>query len=267
METDTRALTGIKDRTVLVTGASAGIGQAIAIRFAEAGANVAVNYRKTSPAETEQLILASDKVRNLSVQADVSVEKDVDRMFDEIETGLGAVDILVNNAGIQVAGASHETTTEDFDRIIDVNLRSAYLCSRVAIRRWMEQKSPGVILNVSSIHDTIPKPGYLAYSVSKGGMLNLTRTLALEYSDKGIRVNGVAPGAIDTRMNRAWIDDPEKRAQVESHIPMRRAGKSWEVAAVAVFLASEEAGYITGQTIYVDGGLMLYPAFKENWSS
>ena len=260
-------MTGIKDRTVLVTGASAGIGQAIAIRFAQAGANVAVNYRKTSPTETVQLIRASGKVRDLSVQADVSVEEDVNRMFDEVEHGLGRVDILVNNAGIQVAGASHETTTEDFDRVIDVNLRSAYMCSRVAIRRWMEQKSPGVILNVSSVHDTIPKPGYLAYSVSKGGMLNLTRTLALEYSDQRIRVNGVAPGAIDTRMNRGWIDDPEKRAQVESHIPMRRAGESWEVGAVAVFLASDEAGYITGQTIYVDGGLTLYPAFKENWSS
>jgi glucose 1-dehydrogenase len=124
-----------------------------------------------------------------------------------------------------------------------------------------------VILNISSVHQEIPKPRFLGYSVSKGGMQNLTRTLALEYAGRGIRVNGIGPGATVTPINRAWIDDPEKRAMVESHIPMGRAGTSEEMAAVAAFLASDEAAYITGQTLFVDGGLTLYPDFRTAWSS
>ena len=122
-------------------------------------------------------------------------------------------------------------------------------------------------MNVSSIHQLIPKPGYLGYSASKGGMQNLTRTLALEYADRGIRVNGIGPGATVTPINRAWIDDPVKRAAVEEHIPMRRAGTADEMGAVAAFLASDDAAYITGQTIYVDGGLTLFPSFETSWSS
>jgi glucose 1-dehydrogenase len=125
----------------------------------------------------------------------------------------------------------------------------------------------GAIVNVSSVHQEIPKPRFVGYSVSKGGMQNLTRTLALEYASRGIRVNAVAPGATVTPINRAWIDDPDKRAQVESHIPMRRAGTSEEMAAVAAFLFSDEAGYMTGQTLFVDGGLTLYPSFESTWSS
>jgi glucose 1-dehydrogenase len=151
--------------------------------------------------------------------------------------------------------------------VLDVNLKGAFMCAREAIKNFIHNDSGGSIVNISSVHQLIPKPNYLGYSVSKGGMQNLTRTLALEYAGRGIRVNGIGPGATVTPINRAWIDDPEKREQVVSHIPMHRAGTSDEMAGVAAFLASEDAAYITGQTIFVDGGLTLYADFREPWSS
>jgi glucose 1-dehydrogenase len=141
------------------------------------------------------------------------------------------------------------------------------MCAREAIAHLLAEEKPGSIVNVSSVHQLIPKPGYLGYSVSKGGMQNLTRTLALEYAPRDIRVNGVGPGATVTPINRAWIDDPEKRKQVEEHIPMQRAGDADEMAGVTCFLASDDAAYITGQTIFVDGGLTLFPSFATPWSS
>ena len=132
---------------------------------------------------------------------------------------------------------------------------------------FLAQQTPGVVINVSSVHQRIPKPNYLGYSVSKGGMANLTTTLALEYAENGIRVNGIGPGATVTPINRAWIDDPVKREMVVSHIPLGRAGTSDEMAGVTCFLASDDAAYITGQTIFVDGGLTLFADFREPWSS
>jgi glucose 1-dehydrogenase len=156
---------------------------------------------------------------------------------------------------------------QDFQKVLAVNLNGAYAAARAAIRYWLNEGKPGVIINISSVHQRIPKPRYIGYSVSKGGMGNLTRTLALEYAGHGIRVNAIGPGATVTPINRAWIDDPERRADVVKHIPMGRAGTSEEMAGVAAFLASDEAAYITGQTIYVDGGLTLYPDFRTPWSS
>jgi glucose 1-dehydrogenase len=154
-----------------------------------------------------------------------------------------------------------------FDRVIAVNLRGAFLCAREAIRHWIAEDRPGVIVNVSSVHQIIPKPRFAGYSASKGGMQNLTRTLALEYAGRRIRVNAVGPGATVTAMNRVWVEDPQKRAEVEAHIPLGRAGTAEEMAAAVAFLCSDEAAYITGQTLYVDGGLTLYPDFRTPWSS
>ncbi len=265
----------LKGRNALITGSATGIGQAIAIRFAEEGANVAINYLKT-PGEaelTETLVrhacqsIKKAGCKDLVVQADVSKEADVIRMFDQVINEWGKIDILVNNAGIQIHGRSHDTETEDFDKVIAVNLRGAYLCAREAIRHFLNRGGGGVIINNSSVHQIIPKPEYLSYSISKGGMANLTRTLALEYAGTGIRVNGVGPGAIVTPINRAWVDDDRARAEVENHIPMGRAGTPEEIAGVVAFLASDDASYITGQTIYVCGGLTLYPDFRKPWSS
>jgi glucose 1-dehydrogenase len=266
---------GLKGKSVLVTGGSSGIGQAIAVRFAEYGANVAINYlRQPQEAEeTEERVHACVRrvkevgVRDVLVQGDVSKEDDAVRMVDETVGQLGGIDVLVNNAGIQISRPSHELSSEDFDKVLSVNLRGAFLCAREAIRRFLDASSPGVIVNVSSVHQLIPKPEYLGYSVSKGGMQNLTRTLALEYASKNIRVNGIGPGATITPINRAWIDDPVKKEQVESHIPMKRAGTADEMAGVTCFLASDHAAYITGQTVFVDGGLTLFADFREPWSS
>ncbi|HEY4630576.1 MAG TPA: SDR family oxidoreductase, partial [Blastococcus sp.] len=165
------------------------------------------------------------------------------------------------------AADTHELPVATFDKVLAVNLRGAFLCSQQAIRHWLDAAIPGAIVNVSSVHQVIPKPRFVGYSVSKGGMQNLTHTLALEYAGRGIRVNSIGPGATVTPINRSWIDDPVKREMVESHIPMRRAGTSEEMAAVTAFLCSEEAAYITGQTVFVDGGLTLYPSFETTWSS
>jgi glucose 1-dehydrogenase len=269
------AMPGLRGKGVLVTGGTSGIGQAIAVRFAEYGANVAINYLRQpdEASDTEQQVQACvtqvgrEGVRDSLVQGDVSREDDVVRMVGQAVSELGGVDVLVNNAGIQISRHSHELSSEDFDKVLAVNLRGAFLCAREAIRHFLAEDKPGVVINVSSVHQLIPKPDYLGYSASKGGMQNLTRTLALEYAARRIRVNAIGPGATVTPINRAWIDDPVKREMVESHIPMRRAGTADEMGAVACFLASDDAGYITGQTIFVDGGLTLFPSFREPWSS
>ena len=266
---------GLNGKNVLVTGGSSGIGQAIAVRFAEYGANVAINYLRDpgEAAGTEEQVhdcvrrVRQHGVRDVLVRGDVSREDDAVRMVGEAADQLGGLDVLVNNAGIQISRPSHELSSADFDKVLAVNLRGAFLCAREAIRRFLAAGTAGVVINVSSVHQRIPKPSYLGYSVSKGGMQNLTTTLALEYAASGIRVNAIGPGATITPINRAWVDDPVKKAQVEEHIPVPRAGTADEMAGVACFLASDDAAYITGQTLYVDGGLTLYPSFREPWSS
>jgi glucose 1-dehydrogenase len=266
---------GITGKNVLVTGATSGIGQSIAVRFAQEGANVAINYRKSpeDAEDTEKLIYKACtdarcgcEGREILVQGDVSKEDDIVEMFAEVKKEFGGLDILINNAGIQIPGAAHEIKFEEFEKVIDVNLKGAYLCAREAIKIFLDSGNGGSIINVSSVHQIIPRPQYISYSVSKGGMQNLTRTLALEYARRKIRVNAIAPGATITPINDAWTDDPEKKANVESHIPMGRVGTSEEMAAVTAFLCSDEATYITGQTLYIDGGLTLYPDFLEPWS-
>lgn len=265
---------GLAGKTVLVTGASSGIGQAIAIRFAQEGCNVVLNYRSDSE-EAEQTAAiaqqsateAGHSVQTLLAQGDVAQEADILRMVHSTIEQFGGFDILVNNAGIQSEFASHELPTEKFDQVINVNLRGAFLCARESIKHFLAQHRSGVILNVSSVHEIIPRPMYLSYSISKGGMGNLTKTLALEYASRGIRVNAIAPGATLTPINESWVEDPQQTAIVESHIPMARAGYPEEMAASAAFLASEEAAYITGQTLFIDGGLTLYAEFRESWSA
>jgi glucose 1-dehydrogenase len=265
----------LSGKNVLITGASSGIGEAIAIRFAQDGANVAINYNSGADraeavkAQVEQASRAAQHsgAKHLTVQADIAREEQITKMFATVLQAFGSLDILVNNSGIQKPVPSHELEAADFDRIIGVNLRGAFLCSREALRHFLSRGQGGVIINNSSVHEIIPKPKYLPYSVSKGGMENLTKTLALEYADKGIRVNAVGPGAVVTPINNAWIGDPKARAEVESHIPMGRPAEAEEIASVFAFLASDESSYITGQTIFACGGLTLYPEFRVAWSS
>jgi len=259
-------------KNVLITGASSGIGQAIAVRFAHEGANVAINYRSgAEQAECTRKLARQARTssggKEILVHADVSDEKQVRDMFAEVIDEFGSLDVLVNNAGIQKPAASHDIDITDFDRVLAVNLRGPFLCSREAIRHFLDRGGPGVILNNSSVHEIIPKPKYLPYSISKGGMENLTKSLALEYAGNGIRVNSVGPGAVVTPINKAWIDNPKARGEVESHIPMSRPAAADEIASVFAFLASDDASYVTGQTIFACGGLTLYPEFRVAWSS
>ena len=266
---------GLQGKAALVTGASSGIGQAIAVRLAQEGCHVAINYRskpEAAAAVAEQAIQAAQQANHpetkvILVQGDVGKEADVLRITQSTIEQLGQLDILVNNAGIQSEQLSHEISGDDFDWIIGVNLKGSFLCAREAIKHLLARQSPGVIINISSVHEVIPRPRYLTYSMSKGGMGNLTKTLALEYADRGIRVNAIAPGATITPINSAWTDDSEKQEEVESYIPLGRAGTSDEMAAAVAFLASDEATYITGQTLFIDGGLTLYADFREAWSA
>jgi glucose 1-dehydrogenase len=270
---------GLSGKVAVVTGGSSGIGQAIAIRLGEEGVDVAINYvgRPDGAEETKDAIehgvqicmkqMAAAGTRPILVAADVSQEEQVAAMFDRVLSEYGRIDILINNAGIQIAEDTDKLAVEDFDKVLAVNLRGAFLCAQHAVRHFLDSGRGGSIVNVSSVHQVIPKPRFVGYSVSKGGMQNLTHTLALEYAARGVRVNGIGPGATVTPINRSWIDDPVKRQAVESHIPMRRAGDAEEMAAVTAFLCSDEAAYITGQTLFVDGGLTLYPSFETTWSS
>jgi glucose 1-dehydrogenase len=271
MMTSCRRLEGC---LALVTGASRGIGRAVAVRFAAEGATVAINYAGSKDAAVEALEEARATSRAAGfaanhriVQADVSDESAVAAMFDDTLRAWRRLDVLVNNAGILAEAPSAEMTQDEYRRVMDVNLTGAVLCAQAAIRHFLSRPGGGTIINCSSVHEIVPKPAFLAYSISKGAMGNLTRTLALEYADRGIRVNGVGPGATLTDMNANWSNDPATRRAVESHIPMGRSGTPEEMASVFAFLASDDASYITGQTIYACGGLTLFGDFKHNWSS
>ena len=259
---------GISKKRVFVTGATQGIGRAVTERFLEEGASVLVTDAVSDTVINDTVDALKDRFPGLAFgkRVDITDEKQIIAGFEYMKDALGGCDILINNAGINRRHPSHLFTASDFDQVLGVNLRGAFLCSREALKLFVDQGS-GIILNNSSNHEMIPKPEFLAYSVSKGGLGNLTRTLALEYSDRGIRVNAVAPGATITSINASWKDDPVIRKQVESHIPLGRSASPEEIAGVFAFLASDDAAYITGQTLYVDGGLNLHTDFKNNWSS
>ncbi len=271
----TRRPSRLVGQYALVTGAPQGIGRAIAVRFAEEGATVAINYigsRETAEDTLARVHSASaehghGEKDHFIVHADIGSEAAIAAMFETVLARWPRLDCLVNNAGFQKESPSEALDVETYRRILEVNLTGAVLCAQKALAHFVSRGGAGNIINCSSVHQIVPKPSYLAYSISKGGMASLTRTLALEFAGRGIRVNAVGPGAIDTPINAAWTGDPTRRAAVESHIPLGRVGTAEEIAGVFAFLASDEASYITGQTIYACGGLTLFGEFRENWAS
>jgi len=247
----------LKDKVALVTGAGSGIGKAIATRFAAEGAHVVVNYRPGSRTDTEavQAEAASFATTSIAVPADVSRREEVERMMDEIIKEFGRIDIAINNAGIEFKKPFLEVTDQEWNKVIAVNLFGSYLVSQVAARQMVKQGQGGKLIFISSVHEDIPFPEYTAYCASKGGVRMMMRNLAMELAPHKINVNNIAPGAIATPINQSVLDDPTAMKKAISEIPWGRFGRPEEVASVAVFLASDEAEYVTGSTYYVDGGL------------
>jgi glucose 1-dehydrogenase len=251
-------------RRAIVTGASSGIGKATARRLGREGVNVCVNYYSGKEKGAADEVVASIKRAGpgeaVAVQADVGNETDVERMVAETVTAFGGLDILVNNAGIEKQIPLLETSQQDWERILRTNLTGTFLCLREA-GKVMADADGGVIVNMSSVHEFIPWPGFAPYCASKGGVKLLMETAARELAPRNIRVINIAPGAIVTPINKFVLDDPEAKHAVEEEIPIGRMGEPEEIAAVVAWAASGEASYVTGTTIVVDGGMSLYPKF------
>jgi glucose 1-dehydrogenase len=247
----------LKDKVALVTGASSGIGKAIATRFAQEGAHVAVNYRPggKSDEDAAREEAASFGPTALAVSADVSRRDDVERMIAQIVEKFGRIDICVNNAGIEIKRPFLEVSDDEWNKVIAVNLYGSFVVSQAAARQLVKQGGGGKLIFISSVHEDIPFPEYTAYCASKGGVRMMMRNLAMELAPHRINCNNIAPGAIATPINQSVLDDPQAKQNAISEIPWGRFGKPEEVASVAVFLASDEAEYVTGSTYYVDGGL------------
>jgi glucose 1-dehydrogenase len=245
----------LNGRVAIVTGAGSGIGHAIAERFGEAGAAVCVSYLGY---EAEARELAARLPRAIAVRADVSNGADVAAMVDRTVRELGGVDVLVNNAGIEKEVPFLDLDEATWDTILGVNLKGSFLCAQACGRVMRDSGRGGSIVNISSIHEDHPFPGFTPYCVSKGGVRMLMRNISVELAPHGIRVNNVAPGAIATPINRAVLADPEKVRLVGQIVPLGRIGQPAEVAEVALFLASDASSYVTGSTYYVDGGMVRY---------
>jgi glucose 1-dehydrogenase len=258
-------------QAAVVTGASSGIGAGIARHLAEAGARVVVNYRREKQA-AEDIVQAirSGGGEAIAVQADVSKEDEVERLFADAIAAFGTLHILVANAGLQRDAPAHEMSLQDWRTVLDVNLTGQFLCCRAAIREFMRRgrkpnvsRATGKIICISSVHEVIPWAGHVNYAASKGGIMLMMKSLAQEVAEHGIRVNGIAPGAIRTPINRNAWNTPDAEAALLKLIPYGRVGAPEDVAKAAVWLASDESDYVTGASLFVDGGMALYPEFRQ----
>lgn len=259
-------------KVAIITGSSKGIGRAIALAFAKSNeySSLVINSRRLQEAElVVEEIKKTTSCNAVAIVGDVSKEEDCIYLITETVNKFNRIDVLVNNAGIQKDIPLTETTLQDWYNIISVDLTGPFICSREVVKQMKVQDNPrgGCIINISSVHQIIPKPHYLPYATSKGGIDMMTKTMALELAADSIRVNIVAPGAIDTDMNMSLRTDIKEREKTLKKIPLGRIGKDEEVANVVEFLASSKASYITGTTIVVDGGMTLYPSFGLDYDN
>ncbi len=244
----------LNGKTALVTGGAGGLGIAMATALAEAGADVAIAGRRLSASEeAAKSIAAATKQRAKGFAADVTVLADVERLAGEVEAALGPVDILVNSAGINVRGTVDVLTEADWDSVVDINLKGTFLCSKVFGPR-MVKRGWGRVVNMGSILSVIAIPGRAPYASSKAGVMNLTKVLALEWAGTGVTANAICPGPFGTEMNRPLLDDPVKYQEFVRNIPMGRWGELDEITGAVVYLSSPGASYVTGSSLFVDGG-------------
>ena len=247
----------LEGKVAIVTGGNSGIGKAVALGLAGAGANIVIDYvaNEAATEDLEQQIVAlGDKA--IGVDADVSKVADLERLVAEAVKAFGRVDIMVNNAGIETRTSILDTTEAQYDRVLDINLKSAFFGTQVAAKQMIAQGGGGRIINMTSVHEDWPMPGNTAYCLSKGGMRMLTRTAGVELASHGITVVGVAPGAVHTPIDEVTLADPVQRAKLESAIPLGRVAEPREIARMVAFLASDKASYGTATTYIVDGGMM-----------
>ena len=259
----------LKNQKAIVTGANSGIGEACALALGGAGAAVVVNFHSDA-AEADRVVEAirSGGAEAIAMKADVSREDEVQSMFAETKKVFGTVDILINNAGLQQDASLHEMTLKQWNTVLAVNLTGQFLCAREAAREFLRRgvvpeisRAAGKIICMSSVHEVIPWAGHVNYAASKGGIMQLMKSIAQELAPKTIRVNSIAPGAVKTPINRPAWETPDAEAKLLKLIPYGRVGVPEDIARVAVWLASDASDYVTGTTLFVDGGMTLYPGF------
>src|SRR5262247_1498294 len=247
----------LKGKAAIVTGGNSGIGMAIALALAEAGANICIDYvsneRATEDLEKKIVALGDQAI---GVEADVSKVEDLQRLIDETVKAFGRVDIMVNNAGVETRSSVLETTDEQYDFVLNVNLKSAFFGTQLAAKQMIKQGGGGRIINITSVHEDWPMPGNAPYCLSKGGMRMLTRTAGVELAQYNILVVGVGPGAVATPINLSTMQDPAKMAKLDAAIPLGRMAQPQEIGSLVAMLANGGASYVTATTVFADGGLM-----------
>lgn len=247
----------LKEKTVIVTGGNSGIGEAIVIAAAAAGANVVIDY-VAHPEETSSLIARIEAAggKAVGLDADISTVAGLQALVQTAVETFGGLDVFINNAGIETRTSVLETSEEQYQKVLDINLKSAFFGTQLAAKQFIAQGTAGVILNISSVHEDWPMPGNTAYCVAKGGMRMLTRTAGVELGEHGIRVLNLCPGAVETPINASTMADPGKLKSLDAAIPLGRMAKPEEIARMAVVLASDTAAYLTSTSVFIDGGLM-----------
>jgi glucose 1-dehydrogenase len=248
---------GLENKVAIVTGSDSGIGRAIATELAKQGAAVTINYHKNADA-ADEVKAAIEKAggRAQVVQADVSNVSDIQKLIDATVSAFGRLDIMVNNAGMETRTSVLDTTEEQYEKVLEINLKSAFFGTQIAAKQMIAQGGGGRIINITSVHEDWPMPGNTAYCLSKGGMRMLTRTAGVELAPHNITVVGVAPGAVWTPIDEVTLADPKEKARLEAAIPIGRVAQPQEIANVVAFLASDAASYGTAATYTVDGGMM-----------
>ena len=247
----------LKGKVAIVTGGNSGIGKAVVLALAEAGANIVIDYVTDEAAADElerQCAALGDQ--SIEVEADVSSVDELQRLVDSAVSAFGRLDVMVNNAGIETRSSVLDTTEAQYEKVLAVNLKSAFFGTQIAAKQMIKQGGGGRIINITSVHEDWPMPGNAPYCLSKGGMRMLTRTAGVELAPHGITVVGVGPGAVDTPINASTEADPEKLKVLDAAIPLGRMARPEEIGSVAAFLAGDGASYLTATTIFADGGIM-----------